>query len=468
MDFSIYDHIIIGGYLLALLIFAVHFARKPMDEGNYMLAARRLSLPAFVMTLVTTWYGLILGVGEFVFGNGIVAWVTNGLLWYIVYFIFAFFLAKRIHDSKHLTIADQFKAKSLNKSAKAATLITYVMTTPAPYILSLAILVQQIFGLSFTAAVFSGLFFSAAYVWSGGFQAVVKTDMFQFIFMYLGFGLLLVFSFMQFGGLDFLQSHLPETHLTFKGELSWQTIIVWGFLAFWTLVDPNFFQRCYAAKDGNVAKKGVLWAIFFWFIFDMLTLTTGLYARAAFPDATGLFAYFTLADGVLPIVAKGIFFVAILAIIMSTIDSFLFTSGSILAADVLSKKFGKYSVKNLTRAGILISLVLCLGIIYFFESVIGIVYAIGTVGVSALLLPMLLILFSKNFSFSDRAIFSSMIAAALVSGGWMIDGWLKQEFGWPNYFLSIEPMYVGILTSTIILCGASLKQKLTRNKTALT
>ena len=32
------------------------------------------------------------------------------------------------------------------------------------------------------------------------------------------------------------------------------------------------------------AKKGIFWSLVFWFLFDMLTLITGLYSLAAFPE----------------------------------------------------------------------------------------------------------------------------------------------------------------------------------------
>lgn len=453
MNLATIDIGILVLYLLALLAMGVSFARKSMDDENYMLAARKLTLPAFVMSLVTTWYGLIFGVGEFVYYSGIVAWVVNGLFWYVVYFLFAFFLAKKIHDSKALTVADHFRSKVGSKSAGFASLMTYIMTTPAPYVLSLGVFLSQIFGWNLWAAVFASILVSAIYVWWGGFHAVVRTDKFQFLFMFLGFGLLIGFSMAEFGGLEFLQEKLGDSHhLTFKGDLSWQAIFVWGMLAFWTLLDPNFYQRCYAAKSNKVAQRGILVSILFWVIFDLMTLTAGLYARAAFPEINPLDAYLVLADGVLPVFWKGIFLVTVLSIVMSTIDSFLFSSSTIVANDFLKGR-KKASMKALTRWGIVATLVLSLVLVWLFESIIGIVYAVGTVGVASMLFPMLFLLFGKR-KMSDRVIFGSMIISALASGYWMIDGWLKQEYGWPVYQWGIEPMYVGLIVSLVLVGGS--------------
>ena len=430
-------------YVAAILWIGFSKRSTATSDDDYLLAARKLSLPAFVMTLVTTWYGAIFGVGEFVFGYGVVGWVTQGFFWYIVYFLFAFFFSKKIHDSGHTTVADHMRERVGKKSAAFGSLITYIMTTPAPYVLSLSLMLNVIFGMSFFLSLVLSIGISALYVWKGGFRAVGRTDMLQFIFMFVGFGLLLIYSMLTFGGFDFLVSNLPASHLTFKGELTWQLIFVWGFLAFWTIVDPNFYARCYAAKDSGTAKKGVLYAIVFWFLFDMLTLITALYARAAFPEADPLFSYLTLAEGVLPVFIHGIFLVTLLSIIMSTIDSFLFSSSTILASDMMKAKYPTMSLTKLTRIGIVATLVIALVVAVSMQSVIGIIYAIGSVGVSALLLPMLLIFFSTK-KLRDAVVFSSMLVSALAAGAWMTHGWLNAEYGWPVYLHGLEPMYVGI------------------------
>jgi SSS family solute:Na+ symporter len=462
MDLALIDLLILGAYAALLFYIGFSYAKTDMQDENYLLAARKMTLPSFVMTLVTTWYGLILGVGEFIFGFGLVGWVVNGLMWYGVYFLFAFVLAKRLQKSKQVTVADQMRLNIGPKSAALAGVITFIMTSPAPYILSLAVLLNQLFGLDLWLSVGLGLFVSAAYIWTGGFKAVTRTDAIQFVFMYLGFGALLLFSFLHFGGWAFLSANLPETHLTFTGELGWPTIIVWGLIAFWTFVDPNFYQRCYAAKDAQTAKKGILISIVLWFVFDMLTLFTGLYARAAFPEADALFSYLVLSDAVLPVAIKGIFLVGVLSIIMSTIDSFLFASSSIVSKDFLQARFPKKSMKSLTRWGILVTLLAALVFIAIFQSIIGIVYSLGTMGVSMLLLPMLLSMFAPRLKLTDGASVLSMVLAGLASGAWLVEGWLHAEYGWPVYRWALEPMYIGLAASGLVLAVFAASRWLSR------
>src|SRR5512141_1644625 len=57
---------------------------------DYLLAGRSLTTPVFVMTLVSTWYGGILGVGEFSYLYGVSNWVVQGVPYYFFALIFAF------------------------------------------------------------------------------------------------------------------------------------------------------------------------------------------------------------------------------------------------------------------------------------------------------------------------------------------------------------------------------------------
>jgi len=98
MTVSIADLVIIVAYFgIVLYIGFVVARRKEKSTENstaeFILAGRKLTLPLFVATLVATWYGSILGVGEFVFNSGIVAWVCFGLPYYISAVIFAIFFA---------------------------------------------------------------------------------------------------------------------------------------------------------------------------------------------------------------------------------------------------------------------------------------------------------------------------------------------------------------------------------------
>ena len=135
-----------------------------------------------------------------------------------------------------------------------------------------------------------------------------------------------------------MQEALPAGHLQWDGGLGFQAIAVWYFIALATLVEPAFYQRCYAARDEKTAKWGIAAAIVFWICFDFLTTTAGLYARALMPNLDDpVQAFPALAQLVLPSFWQGVFTVGLLATIMSTVDSYAFIGSITLGRDLIGR-----------------------------------------------------------------------------------------------------------------------------------
>jgi SSS family solute:Na+ symporter len=91
-----------------------------------LLAGRTVTLPAFVATLVSTWYGGILGIGEYAYLNGISNWVLFGLPYYFFALLFALFLAKRVRASRLVTIPDKLYQTYDLKTSLLGGLLTFL------------------------------------------------------------------------------------------------------------------------------------------------------------------------------------------------------------------------------------------------------------------------------------------------------------------------------------------------------
>ena len=81
---------------------------KPKDFDQFVLSGRKLSLPGFIVTLVATWYGGILGQGENTFNNGIQTWVIFGLPYYVFAIIYAFVIPQRVLKLNSYSLSDHF------------------------------------------------------------------------------------------------------------------------------------------------------------------------------------------------------------------------------------------------------------------------------------------------------------------------------------------------------------------------
>ena len=446
--------IIIAYFAGVLLIgFLTARPRSGSDATEFLLAGRSLTVPVFVMTLVSTWYGGILGVGEFSYLYGISNWVVQGAPYYLFAFIFAFLLAKRIRESNLTTIPDKLQQAYDKKTAVLGGLLTFFLMTPAPYVLMLAVLLQLVTGWSLFLCVLVGTVATTAYLFAGGFRADVNTDVFEFFLMFIGFAVILPFAVLTYGGWEFIRGHVPPPHLSWNGGNSIQFVVVWFFIALWTLVDPSFHQRCYAARSGDVAQKGILISIIFWFLFDAMTATAGLYARAVLPGLSQpVMAYPLLAEAILPPIAKGLFYVGMLATIMSTLNTLAFVSATTLGRDIVLRVRGNSTAgdeKRYTKWGLVIAGLLSIALSVLIPSVIKLWYTIGTVIIPGLLIPVVAGYFER-WKASAGFTFAAMLLGWLTSLAWLLIGWTQQLGNADFYPFGIEPMYPGLAVSLAV------------------
>lgn len=449
------DSALILMYFGAIVFIGYRAAKKGTSSpDDFFLAGRTLTLPMFVATLVSTWYGGILGVGEFSYKFGISNWVVFGVPYYVFALVFAVFLAKKVRATNLFTIPDKLEASYDRKTALLGGVLTFFLVTPAAYVLMLGILVQLIFGLDLTTSVVLTTFVTVCYLYSGGFRSDVWANAFEFVMMFLGFALMVVFAYGRFGGIDFIRSHVPEMHLAWHGGNSWQFITVWFFIALWTLVDPAFHQRCYAARDGKTAQRGIVLSILFWFCFDFMTSAAGLYARAVLPPLSQpMYSYPLLAEAALPSIAKGLFYIGMLATIMSTLSSLMLISAITIGKDIVGRIWNNDHesslVRRWTKIGLILSALFSVGLALLVPSVVGLWYTIGTCIIPGLLVPVIASYF-KHLQIRSSYAFAAMITGWLLSTTSLVYGQIHAQGGVPAYLFGIEPMYPGLLASIAV------------------
>ncbi len=462
MRFTVVDWIILASYGGLLLLTGLRAARRSRSSAEeYILSGRRLTLPGFVATLVATWYGGILGVGEYSYRYGISNWVIFGAPYYVFAVFFALFLARRVRDSMAVTIPDQLGRHYGKSAALSGSVLVFFISSPAPYVLMQAVLLQTLTGWDLVPCLLLGSAASIVSLLAGGFHSVVRMDKVQFALMFIGFAMLLAFLVPRHGFGIFFASDFPGILLTFTGGNSWQFLVVWFFIALWTLVSPQFHQLTLSAASPGVARRGILLSVVFWFVFDGMTTLSGLYARALLPGLEqAATAYPMLAELVLPPVAKALFFLGMLATVMSTTDGLAFISAAAIGRDLLARLSGRdddRSVKRGTRIGIALTFSTAIAAAMIFPSVVQLWYVIGTLFIPALLLP-LLATYSSRARVSPPYTLAAMafgLLPALAAFAW---GMLHAVDGVPDYPLGIEPMYIGLSASTFPYLAGLLKK----------
>ena len=433
-------------YVAFLLYLVARLARPSVrDAAGYLLAGRALSLPAFVGTLVASWYGGILGVGEYGYRYGISNWLVFGVPYYVAALLFAFFIARRARRSPYVSIPDALRKNYGSGAGRIGGAVVFVMTAPAAYVLMIGTLFAFVFGTPVWLGILLGAFLSLGYVVRGGLRAVVRTDLLQFGLMFGAFATAVVY-LAATRGVGPLRDGVPASHWTWHGGNDAQYVIVWFFIALATLIEPAFYQRVFAAKSPETARKGIFVSVGFWVLFDSLSTTAALYARALLPEGSDpVLAFPALAALAFPGWLAALFFIGMLATIMSTVDTNGFIAASTLAnladrdaGDELSERAAAR-----TRVGILGTGIWSVGLAMASESIVDLWHGLGSIGTPALLLPMLGCLYPR------LRIRRGWIPVWILAPGVLAALWLlaRVEGSFP---LGVQPIYVGLMASLAI------------------
>ena len=127
------DKILIGAYFTAIL--AIGFCQRNTSNLNaFLFSGRKLTAPAFIATLVSTWYGGILEIGRFSNLYGISTWLVFGLFYYIAALLYAKFLAEKISNSTNDSIPIRFYSAYGLMPGLFAVLLIFLLASPAPYL----------------------------------------------------------------------------------------------------------------------------------------------------------------------------------------------------------------------------------------------------------------------------------------------------------------------------------------------
>jgi SSS family solute:Na+ symporter len=146
VSFLSIDIIIIASFFFLLILIGLLAGKKSADTSDdFLLSGRKVGLGLFILTNVATWYGGILGVGEFTYRYGLVSWFTQGFPYYIFAILFAIFFAKKIRTASLFTIPDKLEQTYGKHVAIIAAGLIFILVSPAPYLFMIGSLISLVF-----------------------------------------------------------------------------------------------------------------------------------------------------------------------------------------------------------------------------------------------------------------------------------------------------------------------------------
>ncbi len=372
-------------YLLGLVAVGIYKARAVRDSADFMVAGRSLPWAVLVGTLLATWMGngSLFGGAGLGYRNGLAGLWSSAGGWLGI--LFVFFIARRIRNFGKVTIPDIFRARYGDLAAGFATVTTVIAyLTIVSYqfqgggrVLSIVTegAITPETGVVITAV------FAIAYTVLAGMLSVVYTDVVNGALMTLGVLVGVGFVVVQVGGFDQLVaaadaagkwSWFGHWDLEHGGGASGPIIAIAFFVPTMLLLlgDGNMYQRIFSARDASTARKAVIFWVIGVVVLEASIALFGLAGSVAAGQGqmTDLAAQGVAAtETVIPTVALellpgalGLLLVAtMMAMIVSTADSFLLVPATNLTRDVFQRYIAKTAPERVVvRVGRLMVLLL--------------------------------------------------------------------------------------------------------------
>ena len=435
-------------YVLVLFLIGIVASKRVKNISDYYVGGKNIGYWAVAFSARATGESGWLLIG--LTGMGALAglsayWVVLGeVLGVLISWQYMAKRFKRKSDSYNsMTIPDylesHFKSSTKFLRGLAASILSiFVVIYVSTQIDATGIAFESMMNMNYYWGALLGFFIVLAYIFIGGFVAVVWSDLFQGVLMFFGLVLLPIIVYYNMDAnldiLGTLQSIDPNLTNIWGGEGFWlnlATILGFSMIGLGFLGSPQVYVRFMSIKNEEEVDKGKWVAIFYTLLTDAAAVTIGILARVYFtsegqdPEAVfGIGATDVLnmvTTNFLPMGIAAIYVAIVLSAIMSTIDSLLVMASSAVTRDFYQKIFNpSVSDEKLTKLSryvtlimAFLSLIIAFGMAYFSpERQVFWVMIFGWSGIAASFCPVIILsLFWK--AYSEAGAIASIISGFL-------------------------------------------------------
>ena len=337
-------------YLLLVLFLGIKAYQRTHSLGDYILGGRKLGSIVTALSVgasdMSGW--LLLGLPGAIYLSGISEiWIGVGLV--IGAWCNWLFVAKPLRvfsfaANNSLTLPDYFENRFNDGSRvlrllSAVVILVFFTFYTASGLVGGAILFENSFGLDYSIALVTGAFIIVAYTFIGGFLAVVWTDAIQAMLMLFALIIAPVIVVTGSGGVSEVWEQTrainPASTQLFNnvGFIGFLSLMAWG-LGY--AGQPHILARFMAAENPQkliaARRIAMLWMI----VVLCGSVVTGFAGIAYFADQplpNPETVFITLSQSLFNPWIAGVITAAILSAIMSTIDSQLLVSSSVISED---------------------------------------------------------------------------------------------------------------------------------------
>ena len=370
------EQLIVYTFIAITLLIGLWAGREIKDIRDYAIANRTYGTGVLTITFLATYLGgsNVLGAQNKILTYGLIAGLTTIGSAFALIYTSALIVPKMDRFHQSMTLADVMK-ELYGSSGEIITGILgsiFTVSVVGSQILALGIICESFLGWNARCSTCLGGLILILYASWGGVKSVTITDVFQFLVFVAIIPVIANVAISEVGGLQALFKNLPVDKLTIGNHAKFphyfSSFLVWCFFPVWLSEPPNI-QRVLMAQQRQQACSMLFTSAAFILVVRALLILTCLsvlvLAPSIKPSEGGAFAY--IIHQYLSPAFKGLSVAGLLAIVMSTLDSFLNAGALLLTHNVLkpyfdSKKmafnelrFVRYITFSLGLAGILVA-----------------------------------------------------------------------------------------------------------------
>jgi SSS family solute:Na+ symporter/sodium/proline symporter len=331
---------VIIAYLMILIGVGAYRSKFVKTQDDFMVAGRRLSAKVLVGTLLATWIGsgsIIAGAG-LAYDKGLPALWFDAGVW--VALIVLYFIASRARRLAQYTVPDILETRYNQYARILGTLVTIIAYTAIVSYQFRAggMVLNLVAGISVDQGIIITAVFVIGYTVLAGLISVAYTDVVNGIIMVIGLIVALPFLLSNAGGWSQMAGKLPETHFQLLGDMSLFQALGYSLPTMLLLLgESGMYQRFFSARDENTARRSVVGWIIGTIVIETLIVVLAVIGSALFTDIKSEMVILHSVRHGLPILVGCLTLAAIVAVIVSTADSFLLVPATNIMRDIYQR-----------------------------------------------------------------------------------------------------------------------------------
>ena len=341
------DICIILIYLILILLIGVLSSRKLDSIDDFAVSNKKYGKNIIFITMCCSFLG-----GGFSFGNATEVY-KNGIGNILILCGFSVgqiligkYIAPKINNFKDCISTGNIIEKVYGKNMQIITGILSTMICSGILGAQVSVMgnIFEIFiGIPSIVGIVIGFTIVLIYSTIGGIKADIVTDVIQFMILIIGLPILLVYGINDVGGIRQISETVPIEYYNIFNNSSFTTL----FASFVTLMIgemlvPPYVQRLLIGKKTEDTAKATILSGYASIIFFVITGAIGLIAYSIDQNMNPDLAMIGIIKKVLPKGLSGIIISAMMAIVLSTADSFLNSAAVGIVDDVYIPLKRKY------------------------------------------------------------------------------------------------------------------------------